>query len=234
MKIRKNLFYLSGGLYGQLGNVFGVKHKEGIFLVDAGNPESYNTIVENLNYWGIPETSVTHVLLTHGHDDHAGTSRAFQRLGAEIVVGRADAYMLRQGSFGVESPFQNHQMPICEPDVLIEGDTHMMIGGVEIEIYALPGHTDGSLVYQITLDTDKILFTGDMFSCDGEKGDQASVWWKGDMNYSSQKLGESFKRLWGMELSPTVILGGHGNPRIGAEAKSMIMAAYKDYLLNYR
>ena len=73
-----------------------------------------------------------------------------------------------------------------------------------------------------------------MFSCDGEKGDQASVWWKGDMNYSSQKLGESFKRLWGMELSPTVILGGHGNPRIGAEAKSMIMAAYKDYLLNCR
>lgn len=234
MRIRKNLLYLSGGLYGQLGNVFGVKHAGGIFLVDAGNPGSYGTIIENLNYWGIPERAVTHVLLTHGHDDHAGTAGMFQALGTKIVMGKADAYMLRQGSFGEESPFLNHQMPCCEPDILIEGDTVMTIGGVEIRAYAMPGHTDGSLVYQVALEDDSVLFTGDMFSCDGEKGDQAKVWWKGDLNYSGPKLGESFKKLWNMKLSPTIVLGGHGNPRIGADAKTMIMTAYKDYLLNCR
>ena len=65
MKLKNNLYLLSGGVYGQLGNVLAVKHEEGCFLVDCGNPGSFHTIVENLNYWGLSEREVTHVLLTH-------------------------------------------------------------------------------------------------------------------------------------------------------------------------
>lgn len=234
MKIRNNLFYLSGGLYGQLGNVYAVKHTEGCFLVDAGNPGAYDVIVQNLNYWGISESEVTHVFLTHGHDDHAGTAREFQKLGAKIVVGTEDQYMLKWGAFGEKSPFTNHQMSKCEPDILIDKDTHMEIGGIEIDIYAMPGHTDGFLLYNIILEDDRILFSGDMFYCDGEKGDLAYTGWKGDMNYNSEKLGRSFERLWSLNLKPTIVLGGHGNPRIGKDANDMIMIAYKYYLINNR
>lgn len=234
MKIREKLFYISGGLYGQLGNVFAIKHSDGYFLIDAGNPHAYHTIVENLHYWGIDEKEVTHVLLTHGHDDHAGCASFFQSLGAKIIVGEKDNEILQKGNFGKESPFLNHQMPCCEADVLIKEDTELKIGDVFIKIYTMPGHTKGTLLYYIHLDEDDILFTGDMFYCDGEKGDQAYVGWKGDMNYNSELLGQSFKKLWDLELSPTIVLGGHGNPRIGKEAKDAIMIAYKCYLLNYR
>lgn len=234
MQIRKDLYLVSGGVYGQLGNVLAVRYQGGCFLVDDGNPEAFDTIVENLNYWGISEKEITHVFLTHGHDDHAGTSRQFQELGARIVVGKDDAYMLRQGNFGKESPFMNHQMPCCEPDLLIDGDTQMKVGNVDIDIYAMPGHTNGSLLYDVKLGCERVLFSGDMFNCDGEKGDMAHIWWKGDMDYSTQKLGESFKKLWKLDLNPTVIVGGHGNPRMGKNTKDMIMIAYKDFLLNAR
>lgn len=234
MQIRRNLYMVSGGVYGQLGNVFAVRYQGGCFLIDDGNPEAYDTIVGNLRDWGISENEITHVFLTHGHDDHAGTSKKFQELGAKIVVGRQDAYMLEQGNFGKESPFINHQMPCCEPDCLIDGDTHITLGDVEIDIYAMPGHTDGTLLYYVESGDDRILFSGDMFSCDGEKGDMAHIWWKGDMNYNAERLGESFRKLWELDLKPTLVAGGHGNPRIGRNAKDMIMIAYKDYLLNAR
>ena len=32
MKLKNNLYLLSGGVYGQLGNVLAVKHEEGCFL----------------------------------------------------------------------------------------------------------------------------------------------------------------------------------------------------------
>lgn len=234
MKIRNKLFYVSGGLYGQLGNVYAVGHAEGYFLIDCGTPAAYDTILENLRYWGISEKEITHVLLTHGHDDHAGTAAKFQELGAKILVGRSDSFMLESGDFGKESPFQNHTMPPCRADVLFDADTHMCIGGVDIDAYAMPGHTDGFMIYDVKLGDDRVLFTGDFFFCDGERGDLAFTGWKGDMSYSGEKLGNSFKRLWEMQLAPTIILGGHGNPRIGKDAKDLIMIAYKYYLVHNR
>lgn len=234
MMLRKNVFQVSGGIYGQLGNVFAVKHNDGCLLIDAGNPGAVDTIIQNLNYWGISKKEVTHVLLTHGHDDHAGTASTFQKLGAEILVGKEDAYMLEQGNFGEESPFRNHQMPKCTPDILIDSDTHLSIGGIETDIYMMPGHTNGTLIFYMKVGEDKILFSGDMFNCDGEKGDIARTWWKGDMNYNAKKLEESFAKLWKLDLQPDMIVGGHGNPRIGKNASDMIMIAYKYFLLNHR
>ena len=53
MKIRNHCYLVSGGVYGQLGNVWMVSHEEGCVLFDCGAPASYETIVENLAYWGI-------------------------------------------------------------------------------------------------------------------------------------------------------------------------------------
>ena len=234
MRIRKNMYLLSGGIYGQLGNVWMVTYKGGCMLFDYGNPNAFTTIENNLNYWGYSLQDVTHVFMTHGHDDHAGCSKKLQDAGAKIIVGKEDAYLMEQGYFGEHSPFLNHHMPICIPDECIEKDKEYTIGDVHITAYCMPGHTDGTILYLVEDGEDTILFSGDMFSCDGEKGHIASVWWKGDMSYNSTKLGESFARLWSLKLKPNIVAGGHGNPRIGENANEMIMLAYKDYLLNHR
>ncbi len=234
MKIRNRLYLVSGGVYGQLGNVWMVSHDKGIVLIDCGAPASYETILENLRYWGYTEKDVTHVLCTHGHDDHAGTASFFQKAGAKIVVGKEDAYMLEDGNFGERSPFRNHSMPSCKPDILLEGDSKMNIGGIDIDIYAMPGHTRGTVIYVMHVDGETWLFSGDMFCLSGERGDIAETWWKGDMDFNAASLGESFAKLWSLQLKPDFIGGGHGNPRIGKGTEDNIMIAYKYYLQNHR
>lgn len=57
MKIRNKLFYVSGGLYGQLGNVYAVRHAEGYFLIDCGTPAAYDTILDNLHCGALPSSA---------------------------------------------------------------------------------------------------------------------------------------------------------------------------------
>ncbi|SEG59524.1 MBL fold metallo-hydrolase [Paenibacillus sp. UNC499MF] len=234
MQVRKRLFLLSGGTYGKLGNAYAIKHSEGYVLVDSSNPGALDTLLENLNYWGISEQSVTHVLLTHGHDDHAGCAAYFQKQGARIYVGAPDKSMMETGNFGPQSPYTNHVMPPCIPDQLFTEDTQLHVGDLTIYVYLMPGHSDGSVLFYLKLDHDTVLFTGDMFFPDGETGSTASTGWKGDLAYSADKLGESFSKLWQLSLEPTIIAGGHGIPRIGNNAKDSIQIAYKYYLLNNR
>ena len=54
------------------------------------------------------------------------------------------------------------------------------------------------------------------------------------MNYNAKKLEESFAKLWKLDLHPDMVVGGHGNPRIGKNASDMIMIAYKYFLLSHR
>lgn len=234
MQIRKRLFSVSGGTYGNLGNAYVIKYDAGYVMIDSSNPGALETIQNNLAYWGIPENQITHVLLTHGHDDHAGCSQYFQNQGAKVYVGKSDSQMMKQGNFGKESPYTNHTMPPCTPDFLFEKDLELQIGDLMVQVYLTPGHTNGSVIFSVELDNDTILFTGDMFFPDGEKGDVAKTGWKGDMNFNSTYLGESFAKIWSIGLTPTIILGGHGIARIGKDAKEIIKIAYKYYLLNNR
>ena len=234
MKIREKLIQVCGGPYGQVGNAFAVRHDEGWILIDCGNPAAHGVITENLRYWGVDPAEITHVLLTHAHFDHAGTAREFREQGAKIVVGADDAPMLRCGGPGPDSPFVENIMPCCEPDVLIHGDEELCIGGVRVRALAMPGHTAGSLVYLTEVDGEQLLFSGDMFVCDGEHGDRAKPWWRGDMAYSAQQLSDSFARLWKMKLQPDIVAGGHGFARIGSGAKDMIGEAYRRFLEDHR
>lgn len=234
MQIRKKLFLVSGGTYGKLGNAYALQHNDGYLLIDCSVPGAKDTILANLKHWDIREEQITHVLLTHGHDDHAGCAAYFQEKGARIFVGAPDAEMLINGNFGPESPQTNHVMPPCRPDETFSCDTVLEIGGLSVQVWLAPGHTDGSVLYYVDLGEDKVLFTGDMFFPDGETGSAAFTGWKGDMTYSGEKLGESFARLWKMNLKPTVIIGGHGIPRIGNDAYETIKIAYKYWMLNNR
>lgn len=234
MKIRNNLFIVSGGTYGKLGNAYVVQHDAGYILIDSSVPGAQETIVSNLQYWGIDENKITHVLLTHGHDDHAGCAAYFQKKGAKICIGAPDATMLIEGNFGSESPQTHHVMPPCVPDVTYTDDTAFDIENLHVQVYMMPGHTDGTVLYYIDVDGEKILFSGDMFYPDGETGALAFTGWKGDMTYSGEKLNESFAKLWQLDLKPTIVVGGHGIVRIGLDASDVIKTAYKYCLMNNR
>lgn len=234
MKLRERLFLLSGGVYGKLGNVYAVRHDSGYILIDCGRYDALEIIRKNMAYWTISEQEITHVLLTHGHDDHAGSSSWFQSMGARIYVGAGDETSMIAGNFGEESPFTNHVMPPCHPDICIQKDMDISVGGLLIHALCMPGHTDGSVLYHLSLDGEEVLFSGDMFFADGETGEAAFTGWKGDRNYNGIRLLDSFQKLWKLNLHPDIVAGGHGIPVIGRHADQIIMLAYKYAMLNNR
>ncbi len=104
MKLREHLYLLSGGVYGKLGNVYALQHDSGYILIDCGRYDALDIIRQNMAYWNISEHKITHVLLTHGHDDHAGSSSWFQSMGAQIYVGAGDEKNMITGNFGPGKP----------------------------------------------------------------------------------------------------------------------------------
>lgn len=234
MRLRNRVYLVSGGMFGKLGNVYLVQHAKGYIMIDCGRYDALSVILENLAYWGIAPEAITHLLLTHGHDDHAGSSSYFQQCGAIVYVGRGDEEMMMRGNFGEQSPYQNHSMPPCTPDHIFEDDEMLSIEDVEVEAVRVPGHTKGSMLYRIVVDGEELVFSGDLYFADGETGEEAATGWKGDMSYDGKVMGESFAKLWKMNLRPVLFGGGHGIPIIGKPAKDILMIAYKYYLLHNR
>lgn len=81
------------------------------------------------------------VLITHGHGDHTGQASQF----ATIYISQKDV--------GGKLPFD------VSKAVLIEGGQKIGLGGRELEVIEIPGHTAGSVAF---LDAkDRMIFTGD-------------------------------------------------------------------------
>src|SRR5262245_13939944 len=71
-------------------NVFLLRSSSGAALVDAGSPSDVADATAALGAVGLRPSDVKVVVLTHGHGDHAGMARFFQKSGSMIVVGRGD------------------------------------------------------------------------------------------------------------------------------------------------
>ncbi|MBQ6796738.1 MAG: MBL fold metallo-hydrolase, partial [Clostridia bacterium] len=125
------------------------------FIIDPGTDGEavYNKAAER----GL---NVSHIILTHGHFDHAlGVKALKDKTGATVVIGAADAEMLTDKAKNSACIFypSDFSYPAVEPDCLIcEGDT-LSLGSTVFSVIETPGHTKGG----ICLDTGEILFTGD-------------------------------------------------------------------------
>ena len=141
---------------------------------------------------------VAAVLLTHGHFDHILYAQHWLDQGAKLYVHEADAEMIRQPHLNL-AVFVLHQgLRLPHADVLLrEGDT-VCEAGMEMKVLHTPGHTEGSVCYQI----DDVLFSGDtLFYKSYGRTDLPG----GD----EQALGESLSRL--MKMEPEIVVyPGHG------------------------
>lgn len=123
------------------------------------------------------------ILLTHGHIDHMGGAYALWELTgrkAQVVIAEADAPLLRTRKahvdlyFAVRDQYLNNpnaeaeqsaaaQYAISgefEPTLLVrDGNRIDLGGGVTVNVHAIPGHTAGSVAYEIAGQGD--VFVGD-------------------------------------------------------------------------
>ncbi|GAB2809300.1 hypothetical protein GCM10022221_03320 [Actinocorallia aurea] len=128
------------------------------------------------------------ILLTHGHIDHIGGAHALWEMTgrrAQVVIHEADAPFLRSRQAHVDEYLANRGRYLndadgaakvgaaanavisgeMEPTLLVKGGETLDLGGVEVSVHAVPGHTAGSVAYVI--DGQRSVFVGDAVQVHG-------------------------------------------------------------------
>lgn len=127
---------------------------DGIFLVDPGEKTE-----ELLSFVRQNATQIKWILLTHRHIDHIGAAAEIKRLcpAARLVIHRLDAEGLTDPVASLSRYFGMPQTPVS-PDLLCEEGDVLRLGQTEILVWHTPGHSAGSVCYQIG----DVLFCGDL------------------------------------------------------------------------
>jgi len=125
-------------------------------LVDTGCPGEEERILRGLRRYNLAPDRLALLLHTHGHLDHAGSTRALkERLQVPTAVHLGDAPKLRAGDSGLLVPlrsssrvlslFLNPRFPAIEPDLLIGEGYSLAEFGIPATVVHTPGHTPGSI-----------------------------------------------------------------------------------------
>ena len=186
----------------------------GDVLVDAGTRFNGRRILSSLT--GYPVR--THVL-THGHVDHAGSSRQVAaELGVPVWVGARDAEAVRSGRPPLPAgPFQRAGEPMGRfPGVpvdreLVEGDEV----GPGFVVLDTPGHTDGAI--SLWRERDRVLVCGDVIFAMHVLTTVPGIHEPLKMPTMDPALNrQSIRRIAALE--PQLTLAGHGPPLVGPDA----------------
>lgn len=134
-----------------------VRLDQGVALIDATMDVNAAVTLANLERLGYAPIDVRAIILTHGHGDHIGGALAFPN--AVVYVHAADADLVRG-----ERTAQNMIGRFREPEPTgiavareLNNAEQFLIGGVEFEVFAIPGHTHGSVAILVH----GVLFLGD-------------------------------------------------------------------------
>jgi hydroxyacylglutathione hydrolase len=117
------------------GYLLGDRDAQRAVLIDPSySPEA---VVERAQVQGM---TISHVINTHGHDDHTnGNARAAALTGASIAA---------------------HAAALSRPDVEFDDGQELLVGGFQLQCLHVPGHCDDHLVLYESVS--RILITGDL------------------------------------------------------------------------
>lgn len=129
----------------------------GVTLIDTGWPDSAGLILEALTGLGKRRQDVTRIVLTHFHEDHAGSAAEIAGWSpAEVIAGAGDAVYVRGARRGPLPILTRREQsihpgvsepphgPPCRVDLAVtDGDIIDFAGGAIV--LDVPGHTPGSI-----------------------------------------------------------------------------------------
>jgi hydroxyacylglutathione hydrolase len=152
-----------------------------------------------------PKARCAAILITHGHWDHLGAvADLAEATGAPVYMAEEERVLLEDvNSF---TPAGVELRPYT-PDVLLQGDEALDLGGISFETLRVPGHSPAHLAYY----ADGCLFSGDvLFQGSVGRTDLPGADW--------DTLVESIRVLAERYPPGTVVYSGHGpETTLGAE-----------------
>ncbi|MBS0331283.1 MAG: MBL fold metallo-hydrolase [Proteobacteria bacterium] len=152
---------------------------EGLILIDPGLESNAEAILKAVDALGFRTGAIRWVVNTHAHFDHSMADAHFQRLGAKVLVGRADAAAVEKGT-EVTAKFALPRAvaatyPTAKVDWPVDDGEELRLGDKTLIAIATPGHTPGSTCYLLNLDGRNLLFGGDTILFDYRLGAQVAV-----------------------------------------------------------
>lgn len=163
-------------------------------LIDAGVAAK-----EVLLHLERENAKLQYILLTHGHFDHTvSVDLLREQTDARLAVHQADAEMLTDAQKSARAVFFGTYEVNKEADLLLTDTDTLAFGDQTIRLIHTPGHSAGSVCYQI----ENMLFTGDTLF-DGSYG--RFDLYGGD----ARALVQSLEKLKAQDPSLT-IYPGHG------------------------
>ena len=165
-------------------NMFLIRDTDSYVAIDAGN--DIQVIRDNLKVLNINPDKVTAVLLTHTDGDHVGALKLFRN--ARIYLSKDEEQMINGQK--TKLLFFHNRLNTKEYTLLDDEQT-ILVGGVSIKAIMTPGHTPGSMSYQVN---DSCLFVGDAFGLKDGKVEKPNQFFSSDMKTAIQ----SFDKISGL------------------------------------
>ena len=201
------LYHVITGLL-RVNTYFLVNDKMQAVVIDCG--ENYKRVKSTEQELGV---KIEAVLLTHAHFDHAGSAKKLQDDGAKIYISELDADKLTaEGSLSSNFGRKFEQFT---PDFTFSDGQTLNVLGINIDVIATPGHTDGSVTFKV----DNALFTGDTLFYD-------SVGRTDFPTGSREDMIRSVKKLFALSGDYQVYPGHDEFTTLERERKYNVMAEY--------
>ena len=165
----------------KMGNVnaYLITTSDGLILVDAGWPRKADTLFELVRQTGHDPADIRHLVLTHGHIDHAGSAAEVQRrTGARVYAHAADLDLIKKGeaehpgttvTLGIVpallylifvKPGGTKYESFSVDQTLKDGERLPMAN--DIQVIHSPGHCAGHIT--LLMHQDEVLIAGDICS----------------------------------------------------------------------
>ncbi|HEY7592545.1 MAG TPA: MBL fold metallo-hydrolase [Actinophytocola sp.] len=210
----------------EFGQLYLWRDGDELTLVDTGVAGSGPEIAEAVASLGLGTSAIRRIVITHGHEDHAGSAaevRDWHR--APVHVHEADAAFVRGTAVRpdpVLTEFDAHlwetisalglpPTPPCPVDIELHDGDELDFGG-GARILGIPGHTPGSVA--VYLPAHRVLFTGDTIGTT-----PAGEVMLGVFNQDEDQQLASFRRL--AELAVEIACFGHGEPVVAGAGDAM-------------
>jgi glyoxylase-like metal-dependent hydrolase (beta-lactamase superfamily II) len=184
---------------------------EGVAIIDPTYESEFERTVENVEKCGRTRKDIRWVLNTHCHIDHAMADRKFREMGAQILVGAADAEHVEKGTrvTGYYIVKGVTEFPRSKVDQRLEDGETLRLGNKVLEVIHTPGHTPGSISLLLEAGGKNILFAGDTVLYDARLG------WQGNPYADNRAYLASLEKLERFTLNTKplqwdVLLPGHG------------------------
>jgi glyoxylase-like metal-dependent hydrolase (beta-lactamase superfamily II) len=170
-------------------HVFVLRGRDGLLLIDCGTPWGHELLLKNMAHFGLEIADVRTILLTHAHVDHVAGGHLFKSRGVRILSHREIVTTVEM-QWEAQGILQPNGQSYRIDGHLHDGDL-LSLHGYEIRVIASPGHTRECLSFEIEVNGQMCLFSGDLVMGNAQPG------WIGDPGHSRPSILTSLRKWSG-------------------------------------